>query len=109
MKLAPETARVCVRSVSLNASSSSGVTREVSPTTSPGSRARASADSPSVAARSPARSRPASRCGADGSPTVPGPSAPLTRSAAANRSPPRSRGYEPGLDPQPGGRRRPEP
>ncbi len=72
VKLAPETASVCVRSVSLKASSSSGVIREVSPTTSPGNSARASAGSPSVASRSPARNRPASRCAPEGSPTTSG-------------------------------------
>lgn len=61
VRLLPETARVCARSVSLKASSSSGVIREVSPTTSPGSNALASSGSPSVAARSPARNRPANR------------------------------------------------
>ncbi len=61
VKFAPDTARVWVRSVSRNAWSSSGVTRAVSPTTSPGSSARASWGRSSVASRSPARSRPASR------------------------------------------------
>ncbi len=88
VKLAPDTASVCARSVSLNASSSSGVIRDVSPTTRPGSSARASAGSPSVASRSPARSRPASRCAPDGPATTSGASRPpRTRSTAAIRSP----------------------
>lgn len=88
VKLAPDTARVWVRSVSRNAWSSSGVTRAVSPTTSPGSSARGSCGRSSVASRSPARSRPASLCGAEGPPTAWGPARPSTRSTAANRSPP---------------------
>ena len=92
VRLLPETARVWARSVSLKASSSSGVMREVSPTTSPGSSARASAGSPSVAVRSPARSRPANRCTAVGSPTVIGSACSRTRSTAAIRSPPANAG-----------------
>lgn len=92
MKLPPLTASRCVRSVALNASSSSGVTREVSPTTSPGSSARASASSPSVACRRPSRNRPANRCGSDGCPTTSGGPLPRTRSTAAIRSPPDSAG-----------------
>ncbi len=95
VKLAPDTARVWVRSVSRNARSSSGVTREMSPTTSPGSSARASSGRSSVASRSPARSRPASRCGAEGPPTAWGASRPFTRSTAANRSPPSRAGASP--------------
>ncbi len=78
-------------SVARNASSSSGGTREVSPTTSAGSRARASGESPSAAVRSPARSRPASRCTALGAPVTRG-APPLTRTTAAIRSPSRSGG-----------------
>ncbi len=78
-------------SVARNASSSSGGTREVSPTTSAGSRARASGESPSAAVRSPARSRPASRCTALGAPVTRG-APPLTRTTAAMRSPSRSGG-----------------
>lgn len=92
VRLLPDTARVCARSVSLNASSSSGVIREVSPTTSPGSSALASAGSPSVAARSPARNRPADRCTSDGSRTTDGAARSRTRSTAAIRSPPASAG-----------------
>ncbi len=81
----------CSMSVARNASSSSGGTREVSPTTSAGSSARASGESPSVAVRNPARSRPASRWTALGGPvTFGGP--PLTRTTAAMRSPSRSGG-----------------
>lgn len=70
----------------MNASSSSGVIREVSPTTSPGNSARASGSSPSVAARSPPRSSPANRCVSDGCPTTRGGPLPRTRSTAAIRS-----------------------
>ncbi len=88
VKLAPDTASVWVRSVSLNASSSSGVTRAVSPTTRPGSSARASAGRSSVASRRPARNRPASRCAAEGSDVRSGGCRPVrTRSTAAMRSP----------------------
>ncbi len=76
-----------MRSVASKASSSSGVTREVSPTTSPGSSARASASRPSVAFRSPSRSLPANRCGPDGAPTTSGGALPRTRSTAAMSSP----------------------
>ncbi|MET8785537.1 hypothetical protein [Streptomyces sp. NPDC004589] len=72
----------------MKASSNSGVTREVSPTTSPGSSARASGPSPSVASRSPARNPPAQRCVPDGPPTTSGGAAPRTRSTAATGSPP---------------------
>ncbi|ANW20254.1 hypothetical protein BB341_19575 [Streptomyces clavuligerus] len=68
-------------------SRSSGVIREVSPTTSPGSRARASGASPSDASRSPARSSPAPRCTAVGPPTTSG-APPWTRRSAAYRSAP---------------------
>ena len=87
VRLLPETARVCARSVSLKASSSSGVMRAVSPTTSPGSSARASAGNPSVASRSPARNRPANRWAPDGFPTTSGTGWFRTRSTAATRSP----------------------
>lgn len=59
VRLLPETARRWVRSVVWNASSRSGGMRDVSPTTRPGNRARASGASPSVASRRPARSRAA--------------------------------------------------
>lgn len=66
--------------------------RAVSPTTSPGSNARASAGNPSVASRNPARNRPANRCAPDGSPTTSGTGWFRTRSTAATRSPPVSEG-----------------
>ncbi|CAM5234803.1 hypothetical protein STENM223S_09425 [Streptomyces tendae] len=88
VKLAPDTASVCVRSVSLNASSRSGVTRRVSPTTSPGSNARASVGRSSVASRRPDRNRPASRCAVEGAAACSGACRPArTRSTAAIRSP----------------------
>lgn len=86
----PETASRCSRSVALKASCRSGGTREVSPTTSPGSKARASGGSPSVASRSPARSRPASRCAVSGPAVTPGGVSPAGRSSATARSPPRA-------------------
>ncbi len=92
VRLLPETASVCVRSVSLNASSRTGVIREVSPTTSPGRSARASSGRSSVASRSPALSRPASRCGPLGPATIRGPGRPRTRSTAAVGSAPVSAG-----------------
>ncbi|CAM5263628.1 hypothetical protein SCANM63S_07390 [Streptomyces canarius] len=92
VRLLPETASVCARSVSSKAWSSSGVIREVSPTTSPGSSARASPGRSSVASRRPARSRPAQRCGPLGPATVRGSGRPRTRSTAAIRSPPVSAG-----------------
>lgn len=61
VKFAPLTAVRCSRSVASNASCNSGGTREVSPTTSPGSNARASPGSPSVASRSPPLNFPANR------------------------------------------------
>ena len=81
-----------MRSVALNASSSSGVIREVSPTTRPGNSARASGSSPSVAARSPPRSLP--RTAAWPTAARPPAAAPLprTRNTAAIRSPPPSGG-----------------
>ncbi len=91
VRLLPETASRCVMSVARNASSRSGGTREVSPTTSPGSSARASGDSPSVAVRSPARNRPASRWTELGSPMTRGGPLP-PRTTAASRSPSRSGG-----------------
>lgn len=91
VRLLPETAIRCSMSVARNASSSSGGTREVSPTTSAGSSARASGESPSVAVRSPARSRPASRWTALGAPVTRG-GPPLSRTTAATRSPSRSGG-----------------
>lgn len=86
----PETASRWSRSVALNASCRSGGTREVSPTTSPGNRARASGASPSVASRSPARSRPASRWAESGPPVTPGGVSPVGRSSATARSPSRA-------------------
>lgn len=83
----PETASRCSRSVARKASCSSGSTLKVSPTTSPGSRARASGASPSVASRSPARNRPANRCAASGPPVTPGGVSPAGRSRATARSP----------------------
>ncbi len=85
-RLPPDTASRCVRSVALKASSRSGGTREVSPTTSPGSSARASGASPSVASRSPARSRPAARWRAEGDATTRGRASLPTRTTAATRS-----------------------
>lgn len=88
VRLDPETASRCSRSVARNASCRSGSTREVSPTTSPGSRALASGASPSVTSRSPARSRPAIRCAASGPPVTRGGVSPAGRSRATARSPP---------------------
>ncbi|CAM5392345.1 hypothetical protein SANTM175S_03843 [Streptomyces antimycoticus] len=63
VRLLPDTAMRWSVSVARNASSSSGGTREVSATTSAGSNARASGESPSLAVRSPApQPPPASRC-----------------------------------------------
>lgn len=90
VRLDPDTASRCSRSVALNASCRSGGTRDVSPTTSPGSRALASGASPSVASRSPARSRPANRCAASGPPVTAGGVSPAGRSRATARSPPRA-------------------
>ena len=86
-RLAPETAIRCVRSVAWNTSCSSGVTREVSPTTSPGNSARASGSSPSVAVRSPARRPPAARWRRVGGPMTRGGPLPSGRRTAALRSP----------------------
>lgn len=86
VRLLPETASKWVRSVARKASSRSGGTREVSPTTRPGSRARASGRSPSVASRSPARRCPASRCRGDGALTLTGGASAVTRSTAATWS-----------------------
>ncbi len=85
----PETASRWSRSVARKASCRSGGTLEVSPTTSPGSRALASGGSPSVASRSPARSRPASRWTASGPPVTRGGVSPAGRSSATARSPAR--------------------
>lgn len=90
VRLEPDTASKCSRSVARNASCRSGGTREVSPTTSPGSRALASAGSPSVAVRSPARRLPATRCAASGPPLTPGGVPPGGRTSATARSPPRA-------------------
>lgn len=76
--------------MALNASCRSGGTLEVSPTTSPGNRARASGASPSVASRSPTRSRPASRWAVSGPPVTPGGASPAGRSSATARSPSRA-------------------
>jgi hypothetical protein len=85
VRLLPDTASKCVRSVASKASCRSGGIREVSPTTSPGSRARASGASPDVASRSPARRPPAVRCTVVGRLMIRGgPSSAL--STAANRS-----------------------
>lgn len=92
VRLLPETASVCARSVSLKASSNSGVMRAVSPTTSPGNNARASPGSPSVASRNPARNRPANRCALDASPTTSGPARSRTLNTAATRPPPTNGG-----------------
>lgn len=86
----PETASRCSRSVARNASCRSGGTLEVSPTTRPGSRALASDASPSVASRSPARNRPASRCAVSGPPVTLGGVSPAGRSSATARSPSRA-------------------
>ncbi|MDQ0943616.1 hypothetical protein QFZ67_005321 [Streptomyces sp. V1I1] len=86
VRLLPDTASRCVRSVASKATCSSGVIREVSPTTSPGSRARASGASPSVASRSPARSPPAVRWRAVGGPVIRGGPSPSGLSTAANLS-----------------------
>ncbi len=88
VRLLPDTARRCVRSVASKASCSSGRTREVSPTTRPGRSARASGARSSVASRSPALSPPAVRCTAVGGRTVSGNLPSGTRSTAAMRSPP---------------------
>lgn len=90
VRLEPETASRCSRSVARNASCRSGSTREVSPTTSPGSRALASGASPSVTSRSPARSRPAIRCTVSGPPVTRGGASPAGRSRATARSPSRA-------------------
>lgn len=87
VRLLPDTASRCVRSLASKASCRSGVIREVSPTTSPGSSARASGASPSVASRSPARSPPAVRWTAVGGPVIRGGPSPCAFSTAANRSP----------------------
>ncbi|KOY57336.1 hypothetical protein ADK59_13840 [Streptomyces sp. XY332] len=89
VRLDPDTASRCSRSVERNAASRSGGTREVSPTTSPGSRALASGASPSVASRSPARSLAASRWTVPGPPVTRGGVSPAGRSSATARSPPR--------------------
>ncbi len=86
VRLLPETASTCVRSVTSKAFRSSGVSREVSPTVIPGTRARASGGRPSVASRSPARSLPAVRWTRVGAPTTSG-ARPVTRRTAANVSP----------------------
>lgn len=88
VRLEPETASRCSRSVARKASCRSGGTLEVSPTTSPGSRALASGASPSVASRSPARSRPAIRWTVSGPPVTPGGVSRAGRSSATARSPP---------------------
>lgn len=90
VRLEPDTASRCSRSVARNASCRSGSTREVSPTTSPGSRALASGASPSVTSRSPARSRPAIRCTVSGPPVTRGGASPAGRSRATARSPSRA-------------------
>lgn len=87
VRLDPETASRCSRSVARKASCRSGGTLDVSPTTSPGSRALASGASPSVASRSPARSRPANRWTVSGPPVTPGGVSPAGRSRATARSP----------------------
>lgn len=84
-RLEPLTAVRWVRSVASNASCRSTGIREVSPTTRPGSRDRASGGRPSVASRSPSRSPPATRCARPGGPTTRG--GPRTDSTAAIRSP----------------------
>ncbi len=83
----PETASRCSRSVARKASWRSAGTLEVSPTTSPGSRALASGASPSVASRRPARSRPATRWAAFGPPVTRGGASLAGRSTATARSP----------------------
>lgn len=90
VRLDPETASRCRRSVARKASWRSGGTLEVSPTTSPGSRALASGASPAVASRSPARNRPASRCARSGPPLTRGGVSPAGRISATARSPPRA-------------------
>lgn len=90
VRLDPDTASRCTRSVARKASSRSGGTREVSPTTSPGSSARASGGRPSVASRSPARKAPATRCVRSGPPIRCGGLSPGTRSNATGRPPPRA-------------------
>lgn len=90
VRLDPETASRCSRSVARNASFRSGSTREVSPTTRPGSRALASGASPSVTSRSPARSRPAILCSASGPPVTRGGVSAAGRSRATARSPARA-------------------
>lgn len=90
VRLDPDTASRCSRSVARKASCRSDGTREVSPTTSPGSRARASGASPSVAVRSPARSRPAKRWARSGPPVTAGGAFPTGRSRATARSPSRA-------------------
>ncbi|OKK19500.1 hypothetical protein AMK16_15500 [Streptomyces sp. CB00455] len=87
VRLEPETARRCSRSVARKASCRSGGTREVSPTTSPGSRALASGASPSVTSRSPARNRPAIRCTVSGPPVTRGGVSPAGRTRATACSP----------------------
>lgn len=90
VRLDPETASRCSRSVARKASCRSGSTREVSPTTSPGSRALASGARSSVTSRSPARSRPAIRCTVSGPPVTRGGASPAGRSRATARSPSRA-------------------
>lgn len=90
VRLDPETANRCSRSVALKAAWRSSGTLEVSPTTSPGSRALASAGSPSVASRSPARRCPAIRWTAVGPPVTRGGVSAPGRSRATARSLPRA-------------------
>lgn len=90
VRLAPLTASRWLRSVARKSSTSPGGTREVSPMTRPGTRARASAERSSVASRSPERSRPAAFCASVGGCRVVGGS--RTWRTAANRSPGRAGG-----------------
>ncbi len=78
VRLLPETASRWVRSVARKASARSGGTREVSPTTKPGSSARASGRSPSVASRMCIRD--------SGGPVRTGGASPSTRRTAATWS-----------------------
>ena len=92
--LLPETATRWVSPVVLQSSARSGGSREVSPSTSPGSRPRSSGGRTAAARASPPRSRAATRCSVDGGPVREGgPRAATT--AARSRSPGRGASSRP--------------
>ncbi|MNW56377.1 hypothetical protein D3C74_340880 [compost metagenome] len=84
-KWPPETAVTCVRPVVLRAASSSSSMREVSPTATPGSSARASAGRPSEAVSRSARSTPTTPSAREGGAVTTG--GPLATRVATVRSP----------------------